>query len=464
MRKKNLLFDKNGRRRLTYAFCGGAFGDEGKGRIVDMVVSELSKTKKVIVYRDNGGANAGHTIELADGQRVAFHQLPSGIFISNTTVVLGKGMVINPRDLIEELRQISQVKTVKARAKILIDELAVLSLDTHRAYESILKQWSSGGKGSTGRGISPAYADILLRHPLRVRDLINFEEEKIKQHYKLYAALIGGLGEKMAEVEVPSLTGANHRVGDMNQFVKLLREDAKVLTPYVKDLSEWLSYEWNSSKNAFVFEKSQAVGIDARWGVYPDVTASETTFEGIFSSTQGLVDPGMIEVRAGVIKATYMSSVGTRKLPAMMEAKMAERIREDAHEYGATTKRPRDIAYLDIPALSFFSKVGRLNSLVLTHMDISYQGVPIKVCTNYKLGSKIVEYQPDQDFLNKVRPVYRELPAWDSEKLKKAKSFKEIPIQAKKFIAYLSKAIGIPVIMITTGPKREQGFLIKNIF
>lgn len=462
--KTKPILDKHGIRQKTYAFCGGAFGDEGKGRIVDKVVNELAKTSSVIVYRDNGGANAGHTIELPDGKRVAFHQLPSGIFIKNTTVVLGKGMVINPSDLIEELNQIKQVKTVKTRAKILIDEMAVLSLDTHRAYESVLKKWSSGGKGSTGRGISPAYTDILLRHPLRMRDLINFDEEKIKMHYKMYAALISGLGEQIEAVEVPTLGGPAHKVGNSKHFVNQLLKDSKVLKEYVKDLSSWMFQKWNDPKVAFVFEKSQAIGIDPRWGVYPDITASDTTFDGIFSSTQGLVDPSMIKIKSGVIKATYMSSVGTRVLPSMMEKEMAHRIREDANEYGATTKRPRDITYLDIPALSFFRKVGRLNSLVLTHMDVSYVGIPIKVCVNYKLGSKIMPYAPDQEYLNKLKPVLVDLPSWDPKKISSAKTFKDIPTNAKKFIKYIEKAIGVPVIMITTGPKREQGFVIEKIY
>ena len=451
-------------RPKTYAFCGGAFGDEGKGRIVDMVVHKLSQEGEVVVYRDNGGANAGHTVEFADGKRVALHQLPSGIFISGATVVLGKEMVLHPGDLLEELQQVDEVTATKDRAEIIIDTLAILSLDTHRAYEGVLKQWQSGGKGSTGRGISPAYADVLLRHPLRMRDIVTFSEEVVKQHYDMYAALISGLGQSLSEIEVSSLSGEKIVVGTREVFIKRLKEQAKKLKKYAKDIHEWLQKKWDDEKCGFVFEKAQAVGLDYRWGVYPDITASDTTLAGIFSATEGIVDPEKIMLKAGVIKATYMSSVGSRILPTVMKNKLAERIRKDAHEYGATTKRPRDIAYLDIPALKFFAKVGRLNSLVLTHMDVCYDEEPIKICVEYKLGSKSVGYRPDQEYLQTVEPVYIELPAWDTKKLHAAKSKDQLPIEARDFLNFVSEKIGLPISIITTGPQREQGIILENIF
>lgn len=443
-------------RPRSFAICGGAYGDEGKGRIVDMLVHDLAQQGSVIVYRDNGGANAGHTVEFANGQRVAFHQLPSGVFIKGAIVVLGKEMVIHPADLLEELQQIKAVKATKDRSKIKLDEMAILSLDTHRAYESVLKDWQSGGKGSTGRGISPAYADVLLRHPLRVRDLTNFDKQKIVQHYDMYVALIKGLGQDLANVEVPTLKGANQKVGSRATFVSRLQAQGAALKPLTFEVHDWLAEQWADFKTSFVFEKAQAVGLDYRWGVYPDVTASDTTFGGIYSATEGTIDPLQIGVRAGVIKATYMSSVGSRQLPTMMKGALADRIREDAHEYGATTKRPRDIAYLDLVALKYFAIVGRLNALMLTHMDVSYLDQPIKICVGYTIGKKVVEYRPDQEFLNKVKPVYVELPGWDPAEIAKAKTPKELPKAAKEFLKFISKTLELPITLITTGPQREQ--------
>lgn len=448
-------------RKHSYAICGGAYGDEGKGRIVDMLVFDLAKRGPVVVYRDNGGANAGHTVEFANGERIAFHLLPSGVFIKGATVVLGKEMVIHPEDLLEELQQIKAVTVTKDRATVKIDELALLSLDTHRAFESVLKEWQSGGKGSTGRGIAPAYADVLLRHPLRMRDIVEFDEKKISSHYEMYSSLIEGLGQKMAKVSVPRLTGKPVLVGSKASFIKTLREQGEKLAPYTSDLGDWLSKRWEDKKWGFVFEKAQAVGLDFRWGVYPDVTASDTTFEGIFSATEGLVDPASIAVRAGVIKATYMSSVGSRKLPTLMEEPLSNQIRLDAHEYGATTKRPRDIAYLDLPAIRYFCKVGRIQELMLTHMDISYPEVPVKVCIGYKQGSKSVSFRPDQEFLNTVKPVYTEFESWDTALLRKAKTKQTLPKEARAFLKFIEKEIGVPITLITTGAKRKEFVRLK---
>jgi len=428
-----------------------------------MLVHQLSQDGPVVVYRDNGGANAGHTVEFSNGQRVALHQLPSGVFIQGAVVVLGKEMVIHPGDLLEELDQVKAVNVTKDRAEIRIEKLAILSLDTHRAYEAVLKDWQSGGKGSTGRGIAPAYADVLLRHPLRMRDIVQFNDEKAKQHYQMYAALIEGLGQNLAELEVPTLSGPKIKVGSEVEFIARLRSQAKLLRPYAYDLHDWLVEHWQNERCGFVFEKAQAVGLDYRWGVYPDVTASDTTFSGIYSATEGTINPDEISVKAGVIKATYMSSVGARKLPTLMLGELAERIRKDANEYGATTKRPRDIAYLDIPALRFFREVGQIEHLILTHMDVIYADQPVKVCIDYKLGKKSVGYRPDQDFLNTVDPVYKELKPWDAQKLAAARSYADLPKEAKVFLEFIAEEIGAPVMMITTGPQREQGIVFQEI-
>ncbi|MBP7876110.1 adenylosuccinate synthetase [Candidatus Woesebacteria bacterium] len=443
-------------RKKSFAICGGAYGDEGKGRIVDMLVFDLAKKSPVVVYRDNGGANAGHTVEFANGERIAFHQLPSGVFVKGAVVVLGKEMVLHPGDLIDELNHITTVKATTDRAKIKIDELAILALDTHRAYETVLKTWQSGSKGSTGRGISPAYADVLLRHPLRMRDIATFDKEKIAKHYDMYEALIAGLGQKLASIEVARLNGKPEAVGTKATFIKRLMAQAEKLAPITSDVHPWLAKNWADKKWGFVFEKAQAVGLDLRWGVYPDVTASDTTFDGIFSATEGIVDPDQLQVKAGVIKATYMSSVGSRVLPTLMDEPLANQIRQDANEYGATTKRPRDIAYLDLPALRFFVKVGRISELMLTHMDICYPNVPVKICTGYKLGSKLVSYRPDQVFLSTVKPVYTEMDGWDVAKLSKAKKPADMPKEARAFIKFMAKEIGVPITLITTGPKRKQ--------
>lgn len=447
-------------RKNSFAFCGGAYGDEGKGRIVDEYVNTFIKKGPVVVYRDNGGANAGHTVELANGKRVAFHQLPSGIFHKKAIVVLGKGMVIHPGDLLAEIIMVKKI-TKTSMPTIMIDEMATLSLDTHRAYESALKIWQEGGKGATGRGIAPAYADILLRHPIRMRDIVSKDIVVLKKHYQLYKALLAGLGMDLSVMQVPTLSGVPIEVGSEKQFIDRNIGQAAKLKTYVSDISVFIRKTWENPRYTYVFEKAQAVGLDYRWGIYPDVTASDTTFDGIFAATEGVIDPMDIQVRAGVMKATYMSSVGTRILPTVMDETLANRIREDAFEYGATTKRPRGIAYLDIPALRYFRTVGKMNRLVLTHMDVIYPDTSVKICVGYTQNGKAVGYRPDQKYLLTVKPVYLEFEPWDKKEIQEAKTFNQMPVQARKFLKFVEKSIGAKILLVTTGPRCDQSIIIK---
>ena len=454
--KNNPLLTKN-KRKNSVAIAGGMLGDEGKGRVADELTADfLKKYKKVLHYRDNGGSNAGHTVEIGD-VRIALHQLGAGVLQKGCTAVLGKEMVLHPEDLVAELEEArGALGKKKLPSKLLIDEMAFLCLDTHRAFEAILKRRSTGSKGATGRGIAPAYADVIYRHSLRMRDLVARDwKEKVKKHYKLYQTMIKGFGFTLSKIEVPRLSADNIKVGSLNKMLVRLEVARKVIKPFVGPAYEMMVKVWQSEM-PIVFEKAQAIGLDKRWGVYPDVTASNCSFDGIFSSTEGIVDHRDIPVRVATIKATYSSSVGSRVLPTAMKGKLAHRIREDADEYGATTKRPRDIAYIDLPMLAYLSRVGRMNYLCLTHMDISYSEVPIKVCVSYKIGGKTVGYRPDQNFLDKVKPEYVELPAWDGMEAQKAKKIKDLPKEALQYLALISGALDAKLLMITTGPKRDQ--------
>lgn len=450
-------FKTAGKRPLSIAVIGGALGDEGKGRLTDELTAEfLQKYKSVIHYRDNGGANAGHTVEIGE-TRIALHQLSSGVTQPGCVVVLGKEMVLHPDDLVLEIESVKEAfKTNKLPAELKIDELAFLCLDTHRAFEVVLKARSTGSLGSTGRGISPAYADIIYRHPLQMRDLVATDwQERVQNHYELYRSWVKGLGYSLAEIEVPRLDGSILKLGSLKIFLERLEKARKVLMPFVTNVHDLIATAWEEG-TPFVFEKAQALGLDRRWGVYPDVTASDCSFEGILSSTEGIVDPAQIAVRAATIKATYTSSVGSRKLPTLIKNKLADRIREDAHEYGATTKRPRDIAYIDIPMLSFLMKVGRVEYLLVTHLDIAYPLQPIKVCTEYQIKGKKVSYRPDQAFLDQVKPVYTELPSWDGTAVQQARKPADLPKEAREYLRFLEKQLGVKVLMGTVGPKREQ--------
>jgi len=450
-------FLRKDRRINSIAVVGGALGDEGKGRITDELTSFfLQKHKRVLHYRDNGGANAGHTVAFGN-KKIALHQLGSGILQKGCTVVLGKEMVLHPQDFVMELETVKKVLDGKnIPAKLVIDEMALLCLDTHRAFEAVLKMKAEGSKAATGRGISPAYADVLYRNPLRMRDLMARDwQKRFKSHYEHYQMLCQGFGFALSEVMVPRLDGSTVMVGSFENMVNSLAVSRIIIGPFVQDVTQLIAKTWQSTI-PMVFEKAQALGIDPRYGVYPDITASNCAFDGIFSSTEGIVDDRLLAVRAATLKATYTSSVGSRVLPTMMEKTLAARIREDANEYGATTKRPRDIAYIDLPMLSYLFRVGRVEYLTLTHLDIAYQDVPIKVCVAYEIDGKEVGYRPDQEYLNKVTAKYVELPTFDGSLLTDAKKMSDLPKAALQYLAFLSQSLQVKLLMVSVGPKRDQ--------
>lgn len=456
-KRSTSFYKKAGRRPNSVAVIGGALGDEGKGRVADELTALfLKKHPKLVHYRDNGGANAGHTVKF-NNTKIVLHQIGASILQKNATVILGKEMVIHPEDLVTEIKMVRNIlKTKTLPAKLMIDEMAFLCLDTHRAFEAVLKMKSSGSKGATGRGISPAYADVIYRHPLRMRDLMSRTwKDKLKKHYELYQQLTKGFGYDLKQIEVPRLEGENIKLGSLQEMTKRLEKARKILKPFVQPVNEFLQKTWDSEV-PLIIEKAQALGLDKRWGVYPDITASNCDFDGIFSSTEGIINHQELAVRAATIKATYTSSVGARKLPTVMKEKLAHRIREDANEYGATTGRPRDIVHIDLPMLSFLFKVSGTEQLTMTHLDISYPDVPIKVCVAYLKDGKKVGYRPDQEYLNEVKPVYVELPAWNGAEVQKAKKLKDLPKKALQYIAFISQALEAEPFILTTGASREQ--------
>jgi adenylosuccinate synthase len=452
---------KKGRRVNSVAVIGAFFGDEGKGRITDELADYFLNErgfKKIVIYRDNGGANAGHTIS-HNGKKISLHQIGSGILHKGCCVILGKGMVIHPSDLLEEIVEIKEIFGFKKLpAELMIDEMATLSLDTHRAFESALKNSSLdslGSKASTNRGISPAYADIIFRFPLSLKDFYRKDWKKIfSEHYERYNKLIGGLGFKLKDIEIRRYNNRVLKVGNKETFLKNLEESRKLLQSYVQDVHGFIKKNWESD-TPFIFEKAQAIGLDSRWGVYPDISASNCCLDGITYSTEGIVDFNKISARLGVIKSTYSSSVGKRIVPTPMEEKLAKRIRKDANEFGSTTKRPRDILHLDLVMLKYFCKVSDIEELVFTHMDVVYDQA-IKVCTKYKKDGKYSEYRPNQEYLKDITPVYRDFKPWSNEELRNIKSWDKLDNNIKKFIDYVSSYTETSPVIITYGPDRND--------
>jgi adenylosuccinate synthase len=321
--------------------------------------------------------------------------------------------------------------------------------------ENVLKAKIQGGaQTATGRGISPAYVDVLNRFPLRARDLVAADWiDRFTAHYHLYQSLLTGLGADLATVSVPTLT-ETQLVGSLKIFLKRLASNRRVLKPHIQSVYPLINQAW-SGKTPFVFEKAQALGLDYRYGTYPDVTVSDCSFEGIRSSTEGIVDPDNISAKAAVIKTTYMSSVGHHLLPSSNHED-ADSIREQAHEYGTTTGRPRNIHYLDLPFLTYLAKVGRYHYLCPTHLDIADSKKPLKVVIGYTQKGQPAPYRPDQHYLNTLKPVFKNFPSWDGAQTQTAKTPADLPPDCRRFLNYLTKTLGVKLLMATTGPKRHQ--------
>ena len=450
---------KPGRRKNSVAVIGALFGDEGKGRITDELTNYFLKTeKKVIAYRDNGGSNAGHTVSVGD-KKIDLHQIGSGILHKGCTVVLGRGMVIHPIDFMREIQLIKDTFDFDdLPADLKIDEMTTLCLDTHRAFEGVLKESDSGSfgcKASTGRGIAPAYVDVLLRFPVTVKDLVSDDwREHLTKNYKRTEMWVKGMGANLKGVMVKRFKEDDVRVGDLDEFLKNLESTREVFKKYSENIHDFLEENWKGT-TPFVFEKAQGVGLDQRWAVYPDSTASDCGVDGITYSTEGVVNAKDISARIGVIKSTYTSSVGKRVLPTVMEEEYAKQIREDANEYGATTGRPRDIVYMDSVMLKYFCEMGGIEELAFTHMDIVYDR-PVKVCVEYEDDGKKVGYRPYQWYIDLVKPVYKDFKEWNGKSFKDVKDYAGLQIEAKNFVDFLSKETNTTPVMLSYGPKREQ--------
>jgi adenylosuccinate synthase len=418
----------------SYAIGGGYYGDEGKGKFTDYFANEFFKKGiPLTVFRVNGGANAGHTLEF-DGKRVALHQLPCGLFVDNTTVVLGNDMVLHPTGLVEEIDKAKEISNNKLSSSIKISLHAGLALDTHRAYES-----ATGKNGSTGRGIGPSNSNINLnKFVVNVKDFVNGDWEKFGKHYDFYKDQIAGLGQDLSSIKVATLDNSKIEVGNKDEFINRLKEARERLLPFIQDVQPYIRSTWNNENHAYIFEMAQAIGLDPKYGLYPDVTSADTTFNAINTSTEGLVNYREVEHRISTIK-TYISSVGVRVLPTLMPVEKATRIRNDNNEFGASTGRSRDIACLDLPTLRFFNNVGGANEIGITHMDSVYPNEPIRICTDYQIDGQSVEYRPYQEWADQVTPIYTEVPTWDKNRISLAKILEKYLKKPKILLLLLKK-------------------------
>ena len=445
------------------------FGDSGKGAVVAKFNKLLNKKKNLVSIRFNGGANAGHESKLGE-KLVVTHQLPMGVIAEGATAIISRGMVIHPEDLLTEISNIEEILGGELPGKLIVDDRVTLALDTHRGFEAALNSFTTGGRGSTGKGISPSYSSHYERISITLKDLLaNDWEENLKGHYQLYQSLISGFGSEtqMINTQVPILSkvkSEKRKVGSEKVFIERLKYARDKVRRYSSsDLPELLENVWKNEKIPVTIEGAQGAGLDPYHGVYPDVTASRPLSRFLNDATYNIILPEHIFHRVAVMKTTYMSSVGIRELPAERDAVLEKWIQETFDERGRTTGRLRDIFPVSIPIATYLRKAAGYKFIVATHFDASKKDQKIKVVLGYvdKKTGKEKPYLPYQDYLDTLKPEFVEFDSWDGSRVAQAKSIEDLPKEARTYLTFLGAAIA-PVLLCTFGPGLDEYLSWRN--
>ncbi len=419
---------------------GSQWGDEGKGKIVDL----LAKDADVIV-RYQGGSNAGHTV-ITDKGTFIFHLIPSGILYRGKQCVLGNGVVIDPGGLIGELDGL-QNNGIAVGKRFLISQRAHVIMPYHKAIDKAAEQ-AKGAKriGTTGRGIGPAYVDKMARVGIRMGDLLNPDVLKKK------------IQENLVEINA-FLRRIYHAKGFTVQSIfKEYQAYGERLRPHITDVSLLLDRAFAGGKQV-LFEGAQGTHLDVDVGTYPFVTSSSSCSGG--ACTGSGVGPTNISAVLGVTKA-YTTRVGGGPFPTELQDATGEQLMTRGHEYGSTTGRARRCGWLDAVLLRYAVRVNGLTSLAVTKMDVLDGFKELQICTGYRYQGKLYREMPaDLEVLENGRPVYERWDGWTTDTTG-ITSFKALPLAAKRYLARVEELAACPIDMISTGSKRGETIVVRN--
>lgn len=414
---------------------GGQWGDEGKGKLVDILSQEYD-----MIARSAGGANAGHTIYVGDNDAEArkfiFHLIPSGMLNEDKECVIGSGCVLHLPTLIDEIEMLKK-EGVSVKGRLFISDRAHLIFDYHQMIDRIQEEAKGDKKvGTTNRGIGPAYTDKSNRIGIRMGDLMgNFEvfaemlRHNIEQHKQKYGF------EYDIEKEI-------NRYNDIADFL-----DGMVL-----DTSFYLNEGIKQGKTVML-EGAQGTHLDLDAGTYPFVTSSSTIAGGACAGVG--IGPKKIDSVIGIVKA-YTTRVGAGPFPTELKNEEGEKLRELGGEYGATTGRPRRCGWLDLPVVQYAVQVNGLTSINLTKLDILSDFAKIKIAVKYlSEGEELKSFPANLNILDNVEVEYIEMEGWKTD-ISKAKTFDELPINAQKYVLEIEKLVGVPINFIGVGKRRDQ--------
>lgn len=416
---------------------GAQWGDEGKGRVVDSLGNRVE-----VFARYQGGANAGHTV-IVEGTKYVFHLLPSGMLYSGKLCVIGNGVVLDPEQLIYELKMLQDQG--KDRARLVISGSAHVVMPYHKLLDNAQEKFRDRDKkiGTTGRGIGPCYVDKYNRAGIRVYDIL----DPAKLREKLTTNL------DMINLQLTRIF--NEEPVAFDEIFNKALEWGKVLAPYVADASLILHESMESGKS-ILLEGAQGTLLDVDHGTYPFVTSSNPVSAGACVGV-GIAPTDVARV-TGVVKA-YCTRVGTGPFPTEDEGDVGNYLREKGGEFGATTGRPRRCGWLDMVALKFAARVNGMGAIALTKLDVLTGFDDIKVCTSYMVdGKEEVDFNSNVDFLAKAEPVFTVMEGW-KEDISSCRTFEDLPEAAKKYVSFIEEQTGVPVALVGVGPGREETIL-----
>ena len=415
---------------MNIAVLGAQWGDEGKGKIVDLLTRHFS-----IVARYQGGHNAGHTV-YAGGRKFVLRLLPSGILHPGITCVIGNGLVVDPQALFAEIDELKRAG-IEVGDRLVISDKAHLILPYHRELD-LLSEARRGERriGTTSRGIGPAYEDKIARRGVRVGDLANTESlTEAVQHN------VAARNRLIAESTM-----------DWQQVLGDLQAAWTRMGPWVADVSLFLARAREAGRS-IMFEGAQGTLLDIDHGTYPYVTSSNATIGGALTGLG--VGPKAIDGVLGVTKA-YTTRVGEGPLPTELTGEMGNRLRESGQEFGAVTGRPRRCGWYDAVAVRYAVRVNGLDALALTKLDVLDGLDQLQVCTAYRCrGATLTEMPGDVAQLAACEPVYESLPGWTSPTAG-VRDFDRLPREARAYIARLEEITGVAAAVVSTGSARED--------
>jgi len=420
----------------SVVIVGTQWGDEGKGKITDYYAEKSDH-----IVRFQGGNNAGHTIEIKD-EKFKLHLLPSGILREDKNAVIGNGVVVDPKVLLDEINSLK--KRGIDTSNLVLSDRAALIMPYHKAMDKLEERLKGNMKaGTTKKGIGPCYSDKVARFGIRVIDLYNPEslKDKLETIVPIKNKILEAFGEDKS--------------WEVDELYQTYLEYGEELKKYVKDVSVLLDKAIEKNED-ILFEGAQGTHLDIDHGVYPYTTSSNTTSPA--AALGSGIGPKNIDSVIGIMKA-YTSRVGTGPFPTELENETGDHIRDKGGEYGTTTGRPRRVGWLDLVMIRYSKRVNSLTELAVTNLDVLEGLEEIKVCTAYEYdGKKFEEFPADIERMYEYEPIYETFQGWSEQDWDQIaeKGYQALPDKVKNYLEFIEKTVEVPITHISIGPKRHQ--------